>query len=128
MPFEIRQDADKKCIRVTFTGALTMPLVREYVEALLPILEETDYRLLLSDCLNAEVQLSSRDIMQFPKIAAESPLTSRLRRAVLATPGTSGYELYETLSKLMGQQLRIFNTKEDAMKWLMDPATDGSAE
>jgi hypothetical protein len=58
--------------------------------------------------------------MQFPKLAAASPLTARLKRAVLATPNTSGYELYETLSKVTGQQLRVFKEEDEAMKWLFD--------
>lgn len=128
MPFKIQHDADKKCVFVTFTGPLTMSVIHKYVEALLPILEETGDHLLLSDCLNVEVQLSSRDIMKLPGIAAKSALTAQLKRAVLATPGTSGYELYEALSKLMGQRLRIFKTKEEALEWLMAPSSDPEKE
>lgn len=128
MPFEIRCENEQECVFVTFTGKLTMPLIREYVAALVPVLEKNDCRLLLNDCLKAEVQLSSRDIMQFPKMAAASPLVARLKRAVLATPGTSGYELYETLSKVMGQQLQVFKTREEAMKWLMAPSSESGEE
>ena len=118
--YDIKYDPEKECIFVTFDGRVTMSLVREYIAALLPVLEETDCRRLLSDCCKAEILLSSSDIMQFPKIAAESPLTARLKRAVVATPGTSGYELYETLSKVMGQQLRVFKEREEALEWLME--------
>ena len=128
MPYAIRYESEKDCIFVTFTGKITMPLVREYIAALLPVLEETDCRLLLSDCLMAEVHLSSRDIMQFPKLAAESPLTARLKRAVVVTPGTSGYELYETLSKVMNQHLRVFKTREEALEWLMIPSPNAAEE
>ena len=128
MPYTIRYDSEKECVFATFTGNISMPLVREYIAALLPVLEETDCHLLLSDCLEAEVHLSSRDIMQFPKMAAESPLTTRLKRAVVVTPGTSGYELYETLSKVMHQQLRVFKTREEAMKWLMVPSPNAAEE
>lgn len=120
MIYDIQYDAEQDCVFVKFNGRISMSIVREYVAALLPVLEETDCRRLLSDCMDAEVNLSSSDIMQFPKIAAESPLTTRLKRAVVATPGTSGYELYEILSKVLGQQLRVFKTREEAMKWLMD--------
>jgi hypothetical protein len=124
MIFDIKYDSDQECIFVTFNGRISMSLVREYIAALLPVLEETDCRRLLSDCLNAEVHLSSSDIMQFPKMAAESPLIARLKRAVVATPGTSGYELYEILSKVMGQELRVFKSREVAMEWLMDESGD----
>ncbi len=96
-----------------------MQLVREYIAALLPILKKTDCRRLLSDSRNAELQLSSMDILQFPRLAAASILTMRLKRAVLSTPGTSGYELYETLSKLQGQKLKVFSDYEEALKWLL---------
>ena len=58
--------------------------------------------------------------MQFPKIAAKSPLTARLKRAVVATPGTSGFELYEILSKVMGQPVRVFETMKEAEAWLAE--------
>lgn len=120
MLFEINYDKEKECIFVTFTGVISMPVVNEYIAALLPVLEETDCRRLLSDCREAGIQLTSRDIMQFPKLAAASPLTARLKRAVVASTGTSGYDLYETLSKVMGQQLRVFETPEEALEWLME--------
>ena len=47
----------------------------------------------LSDSRSASLKLSSMDIIQFPKLAQASPLTANLRRAALASPGTSGYEL-----------------------------------
>ena len=119
MIFDIQYNVERNFIHVTFTGRITMSVVHEYLEALLPVLEETDCRRLLSDCRQAEVHLTSSDIMQFPKLAAASPLTARLRRAVLATPNTSGYELYETLSKVTGQQLRVFKEEDEAMEWLM---------
>lgn len=119
MIYEIQYDADQDCIFVSFNGRITMSVVREYIADLLPVLKETDCRRLLSDCRKAQVTLTSSDIMQFPKMAAESPLVARMKRAVVATPGTSGYELYETLSKVMGQDLRVFKQHQDAMDWLM---------
>lgn len=95
MKYDIQYDTDQDCIFATFNGRVSMSVVREYIAALLPILEETDCRRLLSDSREADIHLTSSDIMQFPKLAAESPLTAQLKRAVLATPGTSGYELYD---------------------------------
>jgi hypothetical protein len=120
MIFDIQYDAGQDCIFVEFNGRITMSIVKEYIGALLPVLEETDCRRLLSDCSGAEVHLTSSDIMQFPKMAAQSPLTARLKRAVVATPGTGGYELYETLSTVMGQQLRVFSDREAALEWVME--------
>ena len=128
MKFDIQYDADQDCIFATFNGRVTMSVVHEYIAALLPILEETDCRRLLSDSREADIHLTSSDIMHFPKLAAESPLTARLKRAVLATPGTSGYELYEILSKVTGQQLRVFETKEEALKWLFEPSPNPAEE
>ena len=120
MPFEIQYDSELDCIMAVFVGKITMQLTREYIAALLPILEKTGCQRLLSDSRTAELQLSSRDIMQFPKMAEASPLTARLRRAVVASPGTSGYELYETLSNLQGQNVQVFSSKSQALKWLLE--------
>jgi hypothetical protein len=118
MPFEIEYNADQDCIFATFTGEITMSLTKEYIGALLPILKETGCQRLLSDSRDAKLKLSSMDIMQFPKMAQASPLTANLKRAVVASPGTSGYELYETLCNLQGQNVQVFSSKEKAMDWL----------
>jgi len=94
-------------------------MVREYITSLLPILEETGCRRLLSDSTEAQVQLSSLDIMQFPKMAAASPLLEGLKRASLAAAGSSGYAMYETLSKIQGQHLRVFTDRAAALAWLL---------
>lgn len=119
MPFEIHYDADAQCVMVRFTGKLTMPLVQEYIATLIPLLEEHDCHRVLSDSREAELQLSALDIMQFPKMADASPLTARCKRAVLAAPGTSGYDMYETLSKMQGHKVQLFSSPADAMDWLL---------
>lgn len=119
MAFEIEYKVDQDYILSTFTGQITMRVVREYIETLLPLLEDTGCRRLLSDSTNAQLQLRSLDILRFPKLAEDSPLTAHLKRAVLAPPGISGYELYETFSKLYGQHLRIFTDRKDALEWLL---------
>ena len=118
MPFNIEYDADEEIIVATFLGEITMSLVKEYIAALLPVLEKTKCRKLLSDSRNGELNLSSMDIMQFPKMAEASPLTAELKRAVLAKPGTSGYELYETLCSIQGQHVQLFERRADALAWL----------
>ncbi len=120
MPFKIEYDSGRDCVMVEFYGVINMPLVREYIATLLPILEETDCKSLFSDCRNAAVQLTSIDIMKFPKMAEASPLTAKLKRAVLASRGTSGYELYEILSKMAGQDVQVFADRETALKWLLE--------
>ncbi len=119
MPFHIEYDPEQDIITVTFTGAITMALVKEYLAALLPILEKTHCTRLLSDSRSCEVELSSLDIMQFPRMAEASPLTACLKRAVLVNPGTSGYELYATLSTNRGQQVKVFHNKAEAEAWLL---------
>lgn len=119
MPFNIEYDSEQNVIIATFLGEIDMTLVKEYIAALLPILEETKCHRVLSDSRNAELTLTSMDIMKFPDMAKASPLTEHLKRAVLAKPGTSGYELYETLSTVHGQEVRVFATKADAIAWLL---------
>lgn len=119
MPFKIEHDAEKEIIFATFTGEITMTLTKEYLTALLPVLKETGCQRVLSDTREAKLKLSSMDIMQFPKMAQASPYFQQLKRAVIASPGTSGYELYETLSNLQGQNVQVFSTKEEALQWLL---------
>lgn len=119
MPYDITYNADDDYIVSTFTGIVNMTLVKEYIAALLPILEETGCRKLLSDSTEARIQLTSMDILQFPKMADASPLTARLKRAAVAAEGTSGYEMYATLSKMQGQYVQVFTDRKEAVKWLL---------
>jgi hypothetical protein len=120
MPFNIEYDADQDCIVSTFIGEINMTMVKEYIAALLPVIEKTGCKRVLSDSRNGELQVTSMDIMQFPKMAGTSPLTSGLRRAVLARPGRSGYDLYATLCNLQGQDVKVFASRTEAMEWLMN--------
>jgi hypothetical protein len=119
MPFTIEYIGDRDYILSTFTGPITMALVHEYIDALLPILEDTGCRRLLSDSINAQIQVTTMDILQFPKMAQASPLTTDLTRAALAPIGTSGYEMYETFSKIQGQDVRVFTDRLEALEWLL---------
>ena len=119
MAYEIEYNEDGDYILATFTGTLTMAAVYEYIADLLPILEKTGCKRLLSDSAHAHIQFSSIEIIQFPKLAEAHPLTAQLKRAVLAAPGTSGYEIYETLSKMQGQNLRVFTERNAALPWLL---------
>ena len=123
MPFEISYDAEHECVIAVFTGKITMTLVREYIAAVTPLLEEHDCQRLLSDSREGTLELSATDILTFPKLADESPLTARCKRAVLAPPKKSGYVMYEALSLIRGHKVRVFTDREKAMEWLLsDPA------
>lgn len=122
MPFNIEYDEEQDCIIATFIGEINMTMVKEYIAALLPVVETTGCRRVLSDSRQGELQLTSIDIMQFPKMADASPLTSELKRAVLAPPGKSGYEMYATLCNMQGQHVKVFSTLAEAMAWLTSDA------
>jgi hypothetical protein len=119
MPFNIEYDEGQDCVIATFVGEINMTMVKEYIAALLPILERTGCKRVLSDSRHGELKLTSIDIMQFPKMAKASPLTAGLKRAVLAPSGKSGYDMYATLCNMQGQQVEVFSSQSEAMKWLM---------
>lgn len=119
MPYDIKYIEKEDYIVATFTGVVNMTLVHDYIAALLPILEKTGCKRLLSDSTEAQMQVTSMNILKFPKMADESPLTAQLKRAVLAAEGTSGYEMYATFSKMQGQNLRVFTDRDEAIQWLL---------
>jgi len=116
MPFTIQHDLEQDCLRATFTDRLTISLVHEFFTTAATIIKETGCRRLLSDCRQVKVHLSALEIMQFPKLAAATPLIAKSKRAVLAPRGTSGYELYEMLSD--STYMRVFHQQEKAIEWL----------
>jgi hypothetical protein len=122
MPFKIEYIADGDYILSTFTGSITMPVVRKYIDALLPILTDTGCRRLLNDSAHAQLQVTTMDIMQFPKMAEASPAISALKRAALAPDSTRGFDMYETFSKIQGQDVRVFTDRSEALEWLLSDA------
>ena len=122
MSFEIEYIEDQDYILTTFTGPITMAVVHKYIDALLPVLTDSGCQRLLSDSTHAQIQVTTMDILQFPAMAEASPLTSSLKRAALAPEGISGYEMYETFSKMQGQDVRVFNDRSEALEWLLSDA------
>ena len=122
MPFDIEFDKEQGCIIATFLGKIDMAVVKEYIAALLPVLEKTGCTRVLNDSRNGELKLTSFDIMQFPEMAKSSKLTAGLKRAVLTPSGKSGYDLYATLCTLQGQQVKVFTSRSLAVSWLMSDA------
>ena len=55
----------------------------------MPVVESTGCHRVLSDSRSGDLNLTSFDIMQFPKMAEASPLTSKLKRAKLPPPPVS---------------------------------------
>ena len=119
MPFKIEHITDSDYLLVTFTGPITMAVVHAYIDALLPILEESGCHRLLNDSTHAQLRVTTMDILQFPKIAETTPLTTELKRAALAPGDTSGYEMYETFSKIQGQEVQVFTDRTEALEWLL---------
>jgi hypothetical protein len=52
-------------------------------------------------------------------MAEASPLTAQLKRAAPASPRSSGYQMYQTLSKIQGQYLHVFTDRAETLKWLL---------
>jgi len=119
MPYDLKYHAEQDYIEATLTDRLTMGVVRNYLAKLLPVLEKTDCRRVLTDARKAESQSTARDILQFPEMLAASPLTQRLKRAILIKPGASGFDLLEIISNLQGQNVQLFTEQDKALEWLL---------
>lgn len=124
MPYTIEYDEEQNCVFARFTGIIDMALTLEYIAEVTQILKVKNCRRLLNDSTEAQLKLNGRDILSFPKLAQISEETKLAKRAVLARPNTSGYLLYETLSHMAGQKVKIFYDREEALQWLMSDATN----
>ena len=120
MPFAISYDTDIQCVCCRLTGTITMSMAKEFMEALVAELKQHDCRRVFNDAREAVIQIGSIDLINLPKTIAGIPELADSKRALVATPGTSGFEIFKTTSDIQGQNVCMFTTREEALAWLLD--------
>ncbi len=122
MPYNIEYQQDADYIEAVFTDCITMGVIQTYLPKLLPVLEQTGCKRVLTDAREAKFPSTVRDILQLPKMLAASPLTRGLKRAILYKEWANGFDLYEIISNMQGQNVQIFTDREAALEWLLSDA------
>lgn len=123
MSFEIKYHADGNYIYTRLAGKITVSILKEYLEALSPILRKHGCTRVLNDSRDVNIQLSALEILHLPELIETKPDIAFCKRAMLIKPGMSGFIMYETLSKTMGHWLKVFHDVDAALQWLLADET-----
>jgi hypothetical protein len=125
MSYEIRV-SETSVVEVVHTGRMLEEEVNRAREELSQIMSEGEYRLLLADISNASIEGSTSSVYRF-NASHYGSLPGGTRIAVLASGSSANSETLrfcENVAVNRGVLMRMFQSRDDAMAWLMGMAAD----
>ncbi len=123
MSHTMTYNSELHIIEIKYQGIIRLEEVKETFSEAVRMIQEVNCFLTLGDYRNAEVNLSTMEIHQLPKIIADllapSGITPyKLKRAFVVAKDLDDFHFFETVTQNSGQQARIFRNIEEAKKWL----------
>jgi hypothetical protein len=124
MPHTIAYHPEQGIIEVKFHGEIRLNETREIFSDIIPIVEEHDCNLILSDYREASIKLSTGEIYEVPNtlskmFAASRIPANRLKRALVMKNDLNDFHFFENVTINRGQNAKVFTDIEEARKWLL---------
>jgi len=124
MEFEIRSDAESRIVTCTATGELDLTDAARMTRAARKRSHELGYGLLY-DVRAVSVAASLVDAYDFPRRTDElydTPAHRLGRAAILFEKDEAFWDFFETTVRNVGLTVNIFKDREEALRWLREPA------
>ena len=119
MKYEVKFDQDLNCIMARIDGEIIKSELKKMAADISELSKKHNCIRLLNDVRNAKLTfLSTTDLYEIPRLLIEWGLPMNLERAVIANKEIVDYHFFETASKNIGQNIRIFTNEDDVNKWL----------
>ena len=121
MSHTIVYNSEEHIIELKVLGRLTMGEIREIIPQMVSTIKEKDCFSIVSDYREAELNLSTIDIYEVPKmisIALGEFDGFRLKRALVVTKDLKDFHFFDTVSFNQGQNVKLFQDIVEAKKWL----------
>ncbi len=122
MSIKLNYDAETHCIHVRMEGCIDLAKIYEFGEKIAHAVKHHNCDRILNDARDTHIQISAMDLIYLPKTIFNNPSMSviaKCKRALISSPGSSGFELFQTMSKLQGQMVKLFSHPDDGLKWLL---------
>jgi hypothetical protein len=122
MPWKTRYLPDEKIVEMTFEGNISMASMAEVLENVLGLLEKEHTFLVLGDCLKIQHNNSAFNIYDLPKSYETRQVDHRVKEAMILptdSEARKNVEFYETVCRNRGYNVRVFETREAALDWLL---------
>ncbi len=122
MSYQITQTGAPPYILIQYLGEVTSKDLLDAVAEAAKLSQDSGLLLFLADCSRMSVGHSELVLRQVLTIIEQSKIPPAFKEAILlpkaGTPVESA-SLYETTARNRGYNVRLFENKEDALKWLL---------
>ena len=123
MPWKIEYDEQTRVVETTYAGALVPEEIRAAALATITTGREHKTNLYLGDCLTLEHAGSLFNVYDLVKFLEALNLELIIKEAILLPLSSAACEdlkFYETTARNRGYNVRVFNNRDDAVRWLLD--------
>ena len=129
MSYELKYNAELQLMELQFTGEMTFKDIQDAAAALARMTKETGSVLLLNDCRQATIRMSTVEIYEVPNalrdiLAANGVDIFSIRRALVAQDDLENFGFFETVAVNRGQRVKLFTDIDEARRWLLGPAAE----
>ena len=125
MPHTVTYNSAAQIIETKAQGNLTSNEAKEIISKIVQAAKENNCSLCLSDYREAEINMSTFEIYDLPKIisaASDSQglLAYNFKRAIVVKKGLKDFTFYETVTLNRLQRVKLFQDIDEAKKWLFE--------
>lgn len=124
MPYTVTYDTETDCIFVTIEGELNLLLLDSMAAEVSRCIKEHGCRRILNDLRNTKLTGHAIDIYSMPKHALRAGVTRSVQRALVVSGAFSEFRFLETVFINRGNIVRLFNSIDDARRWLFGEKAD----
>lgn len=118
MKFKVIWDQDCNCIMARIEGEIVQYDLENLATEIVRLSREHNCMRLINDLRKAKLNWKTMDIYEFPKFLSKWGIGPDFKRAIIANANLGDYRFFETISKNIGQDVRIFTSVDDARQWL----------
>lgn len=120
MPYSVEYDKKTDCIYVSVEGEFNLSSFNSMAADVAQCLSECGCRRILNDLRHARLMGSIVDIYSMPERAMKVGITRAVKRALVISGTFSRFHFLETVFINQGNIVRLFNSIDDAKRWLFD--------
>jgi hypothetical protein len=122
MAHSIHYDEQTGILTATQTGRVTLESRLKLLEEIIANLPEEGEVRALSDLRNAEIEMTSDELIQYGEIIAREPRSRKARIATVYSSDNPLLTLGESMAQLQGENVKVasFTSIEEAYRWLTE--------
>ncbi len=122
MSWKTRFSPIEKIIEIKFTGKFVADDIGDILQSVLLLIQQEKTLLVLGDCTLMEHNTSVFNIYDFPKLFESQNITHHIKEAMVLPvdpEARKNVEFYETVCHNRGFKVKVFETRAQALDWLL---------